>query len=37
MVEWQFFEDLLENEDFSDEAQCQCMCNWKFFAYILFM
>ena len=24
----------LENEDFSDENQCQCMYTWKFFAYI---
>ena len=24
----------LENEDFSDEDQCQCMYTWEFFAYI---
>ena len=28
---------VLENEDFSDEDQCQCMCNLKFFAYVLFV
>ena len=26
----------LENEDFSDEDQCQCMYTWEFFAYIFF-
>ena len=24
----------LENEDFSDEDQCQCLCTWEFFAHI---
>ena len=24
----------LENEDFNDEDQSQCMYNWKFFTYI---
>ena len=24
----------LENEDFSDEDQCQCMYTWEFFGYI---
>ena len=26
----------LENENFSHEVQCQCMCTWEFFAYIFF-
>ena len=26
----------LENEDFSDEDQCQCMYTWEFFAYSFF-